>query len=259
MDLALSIRQELEEFARRKAGREITDLKIEAGDAWSVDISFTLAGRDRLQLRNLRDGDVPLLLKFGQNLGDESRELFGPYPWDDAVRLPEALGQTIRNAVDRVDASYLMLCEDEPIAHFFLWKAGGNAQSAGHGVQVPELGIAIADGWHGRGLGRLIMRLLDCAAASLGAAAIELTTAFGNEAGYRTYLSAGYVEVGEICVPRGVDVTAAVEGSVSFESYKCERQMVRIIDEAKRQAVEKYLAAKRIDSEAVCRGKRRAD
>ena len=46
------------------------------------------------------------------------------------------------------------------MGHFFLWKAGGNPVSQAAGVEVPELGVAIADRYHHRGLGGLSVRLL---------------------------------------------------------------------------------------------------
>ena len=67
---------------------------------------------------------------------------------------------------------------------------------------VPELGIGIADAYHGRGLGGLAVRLLQVVGRELGVDAIELTTHPENIAGYHTYLGAGFEQVGMLRIAR---------------------------------------------------------
>ncbi|OHA09036.1 MAG: hypothetical protein A3A44_00560 [Candidatus Sungbacteria bacterium RIFCSPLOWO2_01_FULL_60_25] len=212
---------------------------------WDVRVSANLSGGDRIAIRNVRSGDEALLRSFRDELGPRSRELFCPYPWDDESRFREALAAAVQSAESGIDASYLMLAADRPIGHFFLWKAGGNAHSRQHGVEVPELGVAVSDAYHGRGLGFLAVAILKAVAEHLESDAVELTTALSNDAGWNTYRRAGFQFLGMIQNPLEVDVTAVTAGAAVAAKYREERQMVLIINAAKRVEVLQYLAAKR--------------
>ncbi len=237
----------IEEYGQRKAGGKISDIVINSPSAWEIDVFFTLHGADKLAIRNLRDGDLDLLLKFGDGLGEVSKDLFGPYPWCDAERLNAAFLHAIRQAIDRKTASYLLLCNDIPTGHFFLWGAGSNEHSRKYGVEIPELGVAIIDDFHGRGFGGLAVRMLKETARSLNADGVELTTAKFNESGWNTYLHAGFEYVGILRIPLEVDVTAATAGEVQASRYRDERQMVYIINPQKRVETLQYLKLKRIE------------
>jgi hypothetical protein len=144
-----------------------------------------------------------------------------------------------------------MLHEAFPVGEFFLWKAGGNPDSRICGVEVPELGIGFVDAYHGCGLGGLCTRFLTIVAEHLKADGIELTTAMDNEAGFRTYLSAGYEYVGEIANPLEADVTAVLGDQASAARWRLERQMIRVINPSRRAALLGYLAEKRRLSSAL--------
>jgi hypothetical protein len=66
-----------------------------------------------------------------------------------------------------------------------------------------------------------------------------------NTGGWNTYLKTGFEYVGNMRVPLDVDVTSAVLGLVQATRFREERQMVYMIDEARRREVLKYLAIKR--------------
>ncbi len=217
---------------------------IQASTPWDLHLSITLADEVMI-IRHVRQGDEELLHRFRDELSQRSRELFCPYPWDQSNKLASALSSAVQNAVQRRDFSCLMLVNDRPIGHFFLWQAGQHHHANNDGLHVPELGVAISDAYQQRGLGCLAVHIMQAVARDLRHDAIELTTALNNKGGWQTYLKAGFTSVGMIRNPLGVDVTAVAHGSATTETYRTERQMVYIICEAKRQAILAYLEKKR--------------
>ncbi len=240
-------------YAEQRSESGLTALQISAPDCWHLDLAFAMPGQGAYRVRNLRGDDVPQLRRFGDGLGAQARDYFAPYPWQEPAKLPEAFQAAIRNAVTHVDASYLMLRDGEPIGHFFLWRAGGNEHARAHGLELPELGIAIVDTAVGKGLGGLAVRLLTAVAESLHADGIELTTAMENEAGWQTYLRAGYEYTGQIWGALDVDVTAAFAGEVTPTRFRLERQMIYYLQPEKKPAILAYLALKRQQAEAQYR------
>lgn len=218
---------------------------VKAPDHFRLDLSCADFGGEALTIRNLKRDDLDLLLGFRDRLSAKSRELFCPYPWENEPALKKALATAIDNADKKIDAAYLILAGGAPVGHFFLWKAGGNPASRARGVEVPELGVAVADAFQGRGLGSLSVAVLKAVAMSARADAIELTTDLSNAGGWSTYLKAGFRHIGNILNPLGVDVTAVDEGRVAPCRFRQERQMVYIIDRSKENAVLEYLASKR--------------
>lgn len=198
-----------------------------------------------LELRSLRRGDADMLKRFKYELSSRSRELFSPYPWEDTAALKPALEAAIAKSVEHRDAGFIILHEECPIGHFFLWHADGNAHSLRHGVDIPELGVAVSDRYQGRGLGFLSVRLLQLLAQGLDKDAVELTTAVTNDAGWNVYLRAGFEDVGMIRNPLDVDVVAAAEGTVRPTRFREERQMVYIINRHKQNRIMSYLEEKR--------------
>ncbi|OPZ83099.1 MAG: Acetyltransferase (GNAT) family protein [bacterium ADurb.Bin429] len=242
MSLALELHDLLKTYLRRHGVAAIT---VDTADAWRLDAAFTLPGIGRCRARNVRKGDVPAFHAFGAGLSERSKDLFSPYPWNEPEKLKGAFQAAIDASVNRVDAAYFLEMEGEPVGHFFLWKAGGNPHARAHGVEVPELGVAVADAWQGRGFGGLMVRILTAVARSLGADAVELTTALDNEPGWQTYLRAGYEYTGIIRNPQFVDVTAVAAGAATAAVWRDERQMILLLNETKRDAVLHYLAVKR--------------
>ena len=218
-------------------------VEIIAPDCWQLQAHFLLS-HGGYRLRNLTDGDEDALCRFADQLGARSREMFAPYPWEDPVACRTAFTLAIAQARQHIDASYLLEHDGNPIGHAFLWKAGGHPLTQHLGLQVPELGIALADAYHGKGLGKLMIQVLQVVARALAADAIELTTAAENESGWRLYQHVGFEYVGMLRIPLGVDVTAAELGQVAATRYRYERHMVYLLNEAKRTSIQAYLAAK---------------
>jgi RimJ/RimL family protein N-acetyltransferase len=249
MKLKTELQKNMNDFLRRRDWKEKRAIKIDAEDCWSLKIICDLPQLPELCIRSMNGKDVSSLQNFGARLGPVSKDLFCPYPWDEPEELLESFRKAIERTLNRIDASYLIeIADHEVIGHFFLWKAGGNPHSRQHHVQVPELGVAIADEWQGKGLGGLAVRILQAVAVHLGADAVELTTALNNEAGWKTYLRCGFQYTGMIRNPLEVNVTAAFAGEETASKYREERQMVFIINEEQRNRVLDYLAMKREDA-----------
>jgi GNAT superfamily N-acetyltransferase len=198
-----------------------------------------------------RRSELPALRDFAGRLGQDSRTLFCPYPWDDGASLERAFEQACAQAAARVDAMVLLHAGAACIGHAFLWKAGGNPYSATDGLEIPELGVAVADAWQGRGLGGLLVRWLQAVAAGLGRDAVELTTAPANDRGWSTYRSAGFEHLGDIRTPLGVDVTAATLGLATATAWRVERQMAWVIRADRRERILAHLARKRAEAGAA--------
>ncbi len=233
------------EYASARLKSPLIQLSLTGDDCWTIDCTFATAAGEQFRIRNLAEGDLPLLQEFGDTLGPQSKDFFCPYPWADDAQLKKAFADAIQQSLRRIDLSFLILRDGRPISHFFLWKGGGNPHSGAYGLQVPELGVAVSDTCHRQGLGELSVRLLVAMARSLCADAVELTTDLTNANGWNTYLKVGFEYLGNMLVPQDVDVTAVELGLVRASRYREERQMVYIVNEERRRQVLEYLATKR--------------
>lgn len=251
MKLEEELNKILSEFQAKRPN--LSAVKISAPDAWNIRINMTEAGDIKYQIRNLRENDLPELLRFRNQLSQRSRDLFCPYPWNDKKKLEQSLGEGIQKAVNKIDASFLTFRQGEPIGHFFLWKAGGNPYSQKYGLEIPELGVAVADAYQGRGWGLLQVRILLAIAEHLNRDAVELTTSLSNDAGWQTYLKAGFKYLGIIKNPLEIDVTEAVNNQRPKINWREERQMVFIVNQEKRAAILNYLDSKRQEYEKFIR------
>lgn len=190
---------------------------------WDLSVDCTVEGR-RCLIRPLQDGDEARLCEFGlSGLSQASRDCYGPYEWTSPA-LAEEFTTSIKNSRHRRDLQLVAL---EPggraVAHGFLWAASD---------PVPELGVAVADEWHGCCLGRTMLLVLEAAAAAADRHAIELTTMQTNARARRAYESVGYELVGIIRNPVGCDVTtysmdtnstrvSSISGRCDFVSCVC--------------------------------------
>ncbi len=206
-------------------------------DVEGAEVGLKLDDDRCVAVRAVRNGDERALCKFGlEGLSDASRALYGPYDWK-SPDLEALFTESIENSRSRRDLHLVALDEmDNIVAHGFLWAAN---------TPVPELGVAVADAFHGCGLGRCVLLLLETAATNLGCRAIELTTVPTNERARRAYESVGYQVLGVIRNPVGCDVTAAFAGTATPTHCVDELQMVRVLDENHCLAILAELAAKR--------------
>jgi ribosomal protein S18 acetylase RimI-like enzyme len=217
----------------------------EVNGPWDFTLRFDTKHTQNIIIRNIEEGDEQHLLEFKEKLSAKSQDLFCPYPWNDEKKLRERLTAAVRNSINKIDASYIVIADTDIAGHFFLWKAGNNPHSKQYGVEIPELGIAIRDDYHGKGLGTMCMRILESVARYLKRDAIELTTAMNNDAGWNLYLREGYEFKGIIKNPLEIDVTSAINHAVNIDKYREERQMVLILNKEKYENINKYLASKR--------------
>ena len=202
--------------------------------------------QDVFMVRAISEGDDASLAAFGlHGLSAESRDKFGPYEW---AAPPEALREQLRGAIaaHRAKRDLHFLAESrvtgQVVAHAFLWSAN---------EPIPELGVAVADAWHRRGLGRALLLLLEAAARGQGKEALELTTMQTNAPALAAYLKAGYEQLGIIRNPVGVDVPAAFRGEVVATRFCDEHQLVRVLDESKRAPLLAALGEKRVRAEKL--------
>ena len=92
------------------------------------------------------------MVKFGlEGLSTQSRFLFGPYEWE-AENLTEQFQESIANSISKKDLHCIIVDGDIVVGHVFLWSAQD---------QTPELGIAVADSHHGRGLGNALLLYME--------------------------------------------------------------------------------------------------
>ena len=246
MKLKKELNKILSEFQAKRP--DLSAVKINAPDAWNIRIDMTEAEDIKYRVRNLRKDDLSELLKFRNQLSRQSRDMFCPYPWNDKKKLEQSLVEGIQRAISKIDASFLTVRQGEPIGHFFLWKAGGNPYSQKYGLEIPELGVAVADTYQGQGLGLLQVRILLAIAEHLNRDAVELTTALSSDAGWQIYLKAVFKYLGIIKNPLEIDVTEAVNNRRKI-NWREERQMVFIINQEKTNAILQYLSLKRKEYE----------
>ena len=228
------------------------------GDAWCTEVKLLLPSSSTVHdhanhkttvlqvplppltctVRPVRPGDEDGLVAFGLcGLSDESRKLFTPYDWGGArAALSSEFCKSIANSQSRRDLHLVAIVSGKICAHAFLWSVCD---------EIPELGLAVADALHSRGLGRQMMTMLENVCIAKGKPAIELTTMQENVRAHSVYRSAGYEDLGIIRNPLGVDVTAAFEGSAVPTSFSDEFHMCRILDEQARARVMELMAVKR--------------
>lgn len=209
-------------------------------DPWTTATRLVVSSGEAFTIRSLRRDDAARMVTFARTgLSAKSRELFAPFNWmgtDEALAIE--FGASIVNSTTRADLHLIALDATQVVvAHAFLWSVAG---------AIPELGIAVADEWHGKGLGSSLLLLLEAHAREMNKAALELTTMASNENAFNAYVGTGYELLGIIRNPVGVDVTAAFRGEVVATRFCDERQMVLVLDEARREETLAELAEKRI-------------
>ena len=211
------------------------------GDPWEGTTTLTLTSpRSSVTVRPVGPGDEALLARFGrEGLSPASRGKFACYSW-----MGEGLVAELAAAIDascaRRDLHLVALDTTGPthtcVGYVFLWGAGD---------AIPELGLAVADAWQGRGLGSRLLGLVARMGRAMGRPALELTTMQSNDRALGVYVRAGWECLGLIHNPLGCDVPAAFEGRATPTGIEVEKQCVLILDEARRGETLRVLGAKR--------------
>ena len=166
----------------------------------------------------------------------ESRQMFECYKWTSDELFGE-LRTAIQTSVSRKDLHLIATDENSTVVgYIFLWAASD---------EIPELGIAVADRWHGRGLGPELLRCIEQMGKMMNKQALELTTMLPNKRALAVYKRAGWDHLGVIHNPLGCDVPAAFEGKATPSGIAAENHCTLIIDEERRNETLDHLAKKR--------------
>jgi RimJ/RimL family protein N-acetyltransferase len=243
--MQIDLESVINEYVRRRSGDQSPRCEVRSGDPWHLDVWFSLADGGAYRIRSLQPADGFAIHEFGSQLGPRSKWLFCPYAWANSRLLDEQFARAIQRATCRADAAYLLTERARSIGHFYLTGVGEATGAQRSEPWVPGLGIAIADAYHGRGLGGLAIRVLQAIGQHLGVDAIELTTHPENIAGYRTYLSAGFEQVGIL----RIDAPASPDATDAADAHRDERHMVYVINTARRTAVLEHLALQRAEAQ----------
>jgi ribosomal protein S18 acetylase RimI-like enzyme len=162
-------------------------IELSAKDLWDLNLELDWQGLGQIEVKNAIDTDAAALKEFLlEGLGDHSRFLFAPYPYQGD--LEGSIKQALSECVQKKTLLYHAWQDGRIIGHFYL----GGIQEP-----VPGLGIAVADRCHGQKLGNLFMTILIAAGHFAGSQAIELTTNPKNSAGFHLYQKVGFVHIGD--------------------------------------------------------------
>ena len=160
-------------------------LEIAGENVRDLSIRLFWKGLGETTVKPASPSDLAALTEFlTLGLGENSRFLFAPYPYDE--RLSNALEAVLGDCGEGKLLMYHAWHGERIVGHFFL---------GGFDKPIPELGIAVADDFHGRRLGHLFMVILMAAARVCGKEAIELTTNPSNKAGFHLYQKLGFEHV----------------------------------------------------------------
>jgi ribosomal protein S18 acetylase RimI-like enzyme len=139
----------------------------------------------RFIVRRLTREHAEGLIRFDKGLSDESRRLFTPHAYD-----PATVDDYVERSNADADVSYVLLSDDQEIvAYFFLWEAD---------LEVPLLGIGIADRFQNLGLGTRLMEILIDTARRMERHGIDLTTMQDNDRAFHVYERCGFRYVGDV-------------------------------------------------------------
>jgi ribosomal protein S18 acetylase RimI-like enzyme len=135
--------------------------------------------------RRLRIQDAEALAAFYNGLSHGSRTTFRPLGWDTRATVCKEIARA-----NQLDEKYdLVACHGSQIVGWcFLWDL--------HGAE-PMLGLGVADGYQGRGIGsRLLSRIMQVA-RQREFAHVFLTVVQTNQIAQRLYERHGFVRYGE--------------------------------------------------------------
>jgi len=140
---------------------------------------------DAVTLRRLTQADVPALVAFYNGLSAPSKRTFAPL---GPITMPERCAGVAYDNV--IDAGHDLVAVHEGciVGWTFIW-ALASAE--------PVFGLAVADAYHGRGLGKALMSRMMQVARARGMPRVFLTVVQDNEVAWRLYGSQGFVRYGE--------------------------------------------------------------
>ncbi|MBN1582249.1 MAG: GNAT family N-acetyltransferase [Anaerolineae bacterium] len=140
-----------------------------------------------VEIRQLQKGDAGLLLAFYNERGAASRRTFAPLGQMTTLDVCRGI---VDDNTSEAGGGFSLVATDgtEIVGWGFIYKLG---------VSKPTLGLAVADAYHGQGIGSsLIEGVLDVA-RERGLSHVELTVVQDNEVAWRLYRKYGFVRYGE--------------------------------------------------------------
>jgi GNAT superfamily N-acetyltransferase len=125
--------------------------------------------RDEVRIRRADPADIPALRDFFAALSGRTRYLrfFGPL-WPTRAMLRRLAGAGGADAV-------IATAHEDVIGH-----AMACDEPSGRGPAATEIGVVVADGWQGRGIGAALVRELMAAAAGRGVTVLAMDVLPGN-------------------------------------------------------------------------------
>jgi ribosomal protein S18 acetylase RimI-like enzyme len=135
---------------------------------------------DGVAIRPFEQGDRALVCAFFDQMGGETRAMFDR---DSGNRYSALKFFDGDNAAHR----FMAVKDGRMVGYVFLWDMDKS---------VPWLGIAVAEDWKGRHLGRLLMEHAHQYAKANGKGGVLLTTAHANVRGQGLYERMGYERLG---------------------------------------------------------------
>ena len=151
------------------------------------NVETILRDGSRCDLRPPRYDDVDRIIDYFERLSPASRGFYHPFEFvrTEAERIARETPSRGRYDVLAIDTS------GERVAGHVFYRGDD-----GHNG-YPELGLGIADDYHGRGLGRILMRTAIAAARQEGWNGLALCVFKTNSRAVALYTSCGFVVTGE--------------------------------------------------------------
>jgi putative acetyltransferase len=139
------------------------------------------------QIRKIRSGDAPALMRFYNELSAESKQLF--HPMGPRASLEQCVAICENNTGHEPDRYDLIaLAGSKVMGWCFLWDLR---------EQKVSLGLGVADEWQGKGLGRALMRSVMEFVNQRQFPQVRLTCVKDNAVAQRLYESFGFQHTGE--------------------------------------------------------------
>lgn len=156
-------------------------------------------------IRRLAPGDTNALLAFYNQLSAAAKRTFRPI---GPVALPEVCAGIVADNINGAGTKYdlVAVADGRIIGWSFLWKLD---------TDEPVFGLAVADAYHGQGLGTALMTRVMQAARELRLPTVYLTVVTDNTVAWRLYEKQGFVKYGEFVGEDGLPyfkMKAAVDG-----------------------------------------------
>jgi ribosomal protein S18 acetylase RimI-like enzyme len=153
-------------------------------------------------LRRLAPGDAEALVAFYNGLNEDSKRTFCPLGTATTVETCADV-VTDNSGVGGAKYDLVAVCGAEIVGWSFLWglaptyDAGGPGDGADpNGNRGPTFGLAVADAFQGRGLGKALMSQVMAWARTEAIPQVLLTVVQDNVIAWRLYEKMGFVRYG---------------------------------------------------------------